>query len=99
MPFIAKQEEISNSYKELAKKYHPDVACDTEIFTGITEAYNVLKDKDRRKKYNIELKFKYINCQRCKGTGKTYKQKGFLSKEYCECDMCNGLGLVRKHDI
>ena len=51
----ATQEEIKNAYKKMAKKYHPDVnktkgAEDT--FKKINEAYEVLKDPEKRKLYD-----------------------------------------------
>lgn len=53
----ASQKEISSKYKTFAKKYHPDINdSDPELvnyFKEISEAYNVLKDPERRKKYDI----------------------------------------------
>jgi DnaJ-class molecular chaperone len=50
-------EEIKKSYKKLALKYHPDKNQDNEecknIFQEITEAYSVLSDEDKRKKYDM----------------------------------------------
>ncbi len=53
-------EEISIRYKELAKKYHPDISKDKEyenLFKEISEAYNTLKDKKKRKKYDEIRKY------------------------------------------
>lgn len=102
VPFIAKADEISAAFRKLATTSHPDKSNWGEFpgidenFGKVTEAYNVLKNPERRKKYNMELRFKYINCMRCKGTGKTYTQKGFTGKTYGECPDCNGLGLKEK---
>ena len=54
------QEEISKAYKKMVIKYHPDKFVDpkekdeaqTKIKT-INEAYNVLKDKDKRRNYDM----------------------------------------------
>src|SRR3990167_8032446 len=49
----ANEEEIKKSYRRLAHKYHPDKAGgDEKKFKEINEAYQVLKDKDRRAKYD-----------------------------------------------
>lgn len=49
-------EEIKNSYRELAKKYHPDVNMENkaaeERFKDINEAYRVLSDGAAKRKYD-----------------------------------------------
>lgn len=51
--FGASDEEIKKSYKQLAKKYHPDSdGGSEEKFKEIQEAYEVLKDKIKRDKYD-----------------------------------------------
>src|SRR6202451_890364 len=52
----ASAEEIKKSFRKLAREYHPDVAKDKkkaeERFKEINEAYEVLSDPDKRKKYD-----------------------------------------------
>lgn len=51
----ASADEIKQAYRRLARKYHPDVskADDAEArFKEVGEAYEVLKDKDRRAEYD-----------------------------------------------
>ncbi len=52
----ATQEEIKSSYRKLAMKYHPDKnpgnAEAEEKFKEIAEAYEVLKDTDKRARYD-----------------------------------------------
>ncbi len=51
----ATQDEIKRSYRKLARKYHPDVSkvADAEIrFKEVGEAYEVLKDPEKRAAYD-----------------------------------------------
>lgn len=52
----AEQEEIRKAFRKLARQYHPDVAKDKkraeEKFKEINEAYEVLGDAEKRKKYD-----------------------------------------------
>jgi curved DNA-binding protein len=51
----ASQEDIQKSYRKLARKFHPDVNKDPQAevkFKEIGEAYEVLKDPDKRKRYD-----------------------------------------------
>ncbi|MDR2175306.1 MAG: DnaJ domain-containing protein [Synergistaceae bacterium] len=51
----APQSEIRKAYRKLAKKYHPDVSKEKNAdarYREINEAYEVLKDPDKRSKYD-----------------------------------------------
>jgi curved DNA-binding protein len=51
----ASPEEIKRSYRKLARKYHPDVSKEPnaeEHFKELGEAYEVLKDPEKRAKYD-----------------------------------------------
>ena len=67
VPEDAKLDEIKKRYRELARKYHPDVAQDKElasqIFNLVTEAYKTLSDDDTRKTYDAEQFLKKRRAQ------------------------------------
>lgn len=51
----ASDDEIKKSYRRLARKFHPDVSKEKgaeEQFKAINEAYEVLKDKEKRNQYD-----------------------------------------------
>jgi DnaJ-class molecular chaperone len=56
VPRSASEDEIRKTYRKLARKYHPDVnpkdKSAEEKFKEINEAYQVLSDADKRKRYD-----------------------------------------------
>jgi len=56
VPKSATKNEIRKAFRKLARKYHPDVAEDKstaeEKFKELNEAYEVLGDPEKRKKYD-----------------------------------------------
>jgi DnaJ-class molecular chaperone len=52
----ASSEQINHAYKNLAKKYHPDVPKgDEENFKILSEAYRILRDPRERERYDLSL--------------------------------------------
>src|SRR6476619_6165402 len=56
VPKTATAEEIKKAFRKLARQYHPDVAKDKKTaeqkFKEVNEAYEVLGDPAKRKKYD-----------------------------------------------
>jgi len=51
----ASEDEVRKAYRKLARKYHPDVSQEADAETrmrDINEAYDVLRDKDKRAAYD-----------------------------------------------
>lgn len=81
---FASEKEIKHAYRELVKKYHPDINSNTEEqFRKITLAYETLSDKEKREKYIAFSKLYKKNNQRSgqeqslnfKDVVKEYKEK------------------------
>ena len=53
----ADDKQIRQAFRELARKYHPDLNPDSNRaeanFKAVNEAYEVLSDPDSRKKYDL----------------------------------------------
>lgn len=89
---IASPDEIRKAYRELSKKYHPDLnpgmkAASDEKMKELVAAYNVLNNKDQRKAYDAQPQFQYrkFGKGREKPTKDTFKKptpkkQGLLQK-------------------
>src|ERR1700693_3980086 len=58
VPKTAAEKDIKSAYRKLAKKWHPDANQDKqkeaeEKFKDIQEAYEVLSDPEKRRKYDV----------------------------------------------
>lgn len=57
--YSATENEIKKAFRKKALKFHPDKNPDNkdveEIFKSINDAYEVLSDNEKRKKYNISI--------------------------------------------
>ncbi|MDR3036964.1 MAG: J domain-containing protein [Coriobacteriales bacterium] len=53
----ASADEIKKAFKKLARKHHPDAGGDEARFKEISEAYEVISDKDKRAEYDTLRKY------------------------------------------
>jgi diguanylate cyclase (GGDEF)-like protein len=81
---LAETEVIECVYKILAKKHHPDTKIEKEcdlMMKQINAAYDILKDKEKRKKYDIEwLKRQNINTNKKPTVGNAEKDAESIVK-------------------
>ena len=50
-------DEIKRAYRQLARRYHPDISGDERgaAFPDVSRAYHVLRDPERRRAYDVRL--------------------------------------------
>lgn len=76
LPETASQDEVKRRFRELARRWHPDVARTpdaAEKFKTISEAYRVLGDPNARAQYDAELKLQAMRtagASRAPGTSR-----------------------------
>jgi len=80
----ASADEIKRAYRKLARKYHPDVSqeADSEArFKEVNEAYQVLKDADRRAEYDQLMRHGYSSEQDFQPPPGWQSKAGFSAEE------------------
>ena len=90
IPKTASDKEIKNAYRKLARKYHPDLNPGDkkaeEQFKVINEAYEVIGNPDKRKKYD-DLGANWEQVQRNQEYARRYTQPGFEGRTTEDFDL------------
>lgn len=108
LPYTSDETQIKKAYRKIAIKYHPDKNPDKNtggLFNKATEAYETLRDPEKRKKYDASL-----NLNRIKSKGSNLKvritvkaedlikrkKKSLIFKRKWLCPKCHGTGSANK---
>ena len=98
----ASQEVIEKAYKALSKKYHPDLQAEgqkalfTEKMKKINEAYEILSDLVKRKKYDEEVFNQQYNNDFADEDNEAVKQQAYDDAYY---KYLNDLGYTIKEHV
>lgn len=69
----ATAQEIKNKYRELARKFHPDLVKDkalgVKVFSQVNKAYHTLGDAERRKQYDEQQLGEKVRSRNGMGSG------------------------------
>lgn len=85
----ATKDEIKSAYRKLAKQYHPDINKDPDApkkFEEIQEAYDVLYDDEKRKRYDQFGQAAFENGSGMGGAGNPFGG-GFSSQGFGDVDL------------
>lgn len=93
VPPASSYQKLHERYRALAVEQHPDKGGDAEKFKAIALAWGVLRDAERRRKYDAQLLLEgRFSCITCGGKG---LRTGFAGRKFLKevlCESCNGTG-------
>ena len=100
----ADKKVIKQTYRQLARKYHPDINPGNkeaeEKFKTINEAYQVLSDEEKRKKYD-ELRAQYQRWQQTGDRQQDFEWQNWSARpgQGVHVQYANPLGNILDHKI
>lgn len=93
---LSTYDDIHKKYRELSKKYHPDLFPDKEVADAkmkqIVEAYNVLKDVETRKLYDSRRMYQIRPYNR-EHSNYGKQKKGFFANLFAKKEKTTKKGL------
>jgi len=93
----ASTDDVKKAYRNLAKKYHPDVnksASSEEIFKLISEAYEILSEQGKRTRYDTYRKF--MHEYESKGGEKTEASRAAAEDKARKAGAAESSGTVKQ---
>lgn len=94
----ASEADIKKAYRKLVRKYHPDVSKESnadEMTSKINQAYNVLKNKERRAEYDELLNNPFAGARQ----GGGQQQRGFEDFDFSRFGGAGGGYQFRREDF
>ena len=89
-------EEIKRAFRKLSADYHPDKGGDTIVYSEILSAYDKIRDKKSRAKYDSELKLTHNICYKCGGKGRIDEILTWGKRVLVLCPLCYGNGYFER---
>lgn len=95
VPPASSYEKIHIQYRYLAMLEHPDKGGNEEKFKRIALAWGILRDPERRRKYDAQLLLEgRFSCVSCGGRGLRSGMVGTKFYKDVLCDTCEGKGEI-----
>ena len=93
VPDFSSYEIIKQNYKNLMLESHPDKGGDSDKFELIREAYELMKDNDKKKEYDNKLMYYQEMYERAEEINLQKNQNNFI------CLQCEKNNIIEKELI
>ena len=93
VPDFSSYEIIKQNYKDLMLEYHPDKGGDSEKFKLIRDAYELMKDTNKKKEYDNKLMYYQEMYERAEEINLKKDEDNFI------CFQCEKNNKIEKNSI